>query len=215
MGVHGLLVMLLLLEDEMILRDSPLPRRLMGMWIHLPRPTPHEEPVALPQPSSTTRADRAPAVAPITLAQDQPAPSEPTAPTGPAAPPRVDWRSEAASVAALIAREKEGPPKTFSGPVEKMREPCKPAESSFKMKSRKKEEPEPSPPSWTEMVGPPRGSVMMGGTRVGIIPLVGGGGGIGWLTLGWEEPEPDKHYFDDMKAGKNQVSSVPDPNVCD
>jgi len=40
-------------------------------------------------------------------------------------------------------------------------------------------------------------------------------GGIAALTLDWEEPEPDKHYFDDMKQGKTPHSSVPDPNVCD
>jgi hypothetical protein len=39
--------------------------------------------------------------------------------------------------------------------------------------------------------------------------------GSAWLTPGWEEPDPDKHYFDDMKKGKTQNSSVPDPNVCD
>jgi hypothetical protein len=35
------------------------------------------------------------------------------------------------------------------------------------------------------------------------------------LTLGWEEPDPDKHFFDDMKKGRTPDSSVPDPNVCD
>lgn len=39
--------------------------------------------------------------------------------------------------------------------------------------------------------------------------------GIAALTLGWEEPEPDKHLFDDMMAGRRRPSSVPDPNVCD
>jgi hypothetical protein len=40
-------------------------------------------------------------------------------------------------------------------------------------------------------------------------------GGIAALTMGWEEPPPDKHFFDDMKQGKTPHSSVPDPNVCD
>jgi hypothetical protein len=37
------------------------------------------------------------------------------------------------------------------------------------------------------------------------------------LTLGWEEPPPNKHLFDDMteKKGQRSESSVPDPNVCD
>lgn len=39
--------------------------------------------------------------------------------------------------------------------------------------------------------------------------------GIGFLTPGWEEPEPDSHLFDDMMAGRRSKSSVPDPNVCD
>ena len=33
--------------------------------------------------------------------------------------------------------------------------------------------------------------------------------------MDWEEPPPDKHFFDDMKQGKTPHSSVPDPNVCD
>ena len=34
-------------------------------------------------------------------------------------------------------------------------------------------------------------------------------------VLGWEEPDPDKHFFDDMKKDRTPDSSVPDPNVCD
>jgi hypothetical protein len=47
-------------------------------------------------------------------------------------------------------------------------------------------------------------------------------GGLGYkigaaLTLGWEEPPPNTHLFDDIERdkGKRPVSSVPDPNVCD
>jgi hypothetical protein len=39
--------------------------------------------------------------------------------------------------------------------------------------------------------------------------------GSAGLTLGWEEPDPDKHFFDDMKKGRTPESSVPDPNICD
>lgn len=39
--------------------------------------------------------------------------------------------------------------------------------------------------------------------------------GSGALTLGWEPPPPNKHLFDDMKAGKTPRSSVPDPETCD
>jgi hypothetical protein len=28
-------------------------------------------------------------------------------------------------------------------------------------------------------------------------------------------PEANSHLFDDMKAGKTQESSVPDPDICD
>lgn len=40
-------------------------------------------------------------------------------------------------------------------------------------------------------------------------------GGIAVLTPGWEKPEPNKHLFDDMMAGRRSPSSVPDPNTCD
>lgn len=40
-------------------------------------------------------------------------------------------------------------------------------------------------------------------------------GGSVSLTLGWEKQDPDKHYFDDMMAGKGAISSVPDPDICD
>jgi hypothetical protein len=39
--------------------------------------------------------------------------------------------------------------------------------------------------------------------------------GSAGLTLGWEPPDPDKHYFDDMQTRKDRRSSVPDAVVCD
>jgi hypothetical protein len=39
-------------------------------------------------------------------------------------------------------------------------------------------------------------------------------GGSASLTLGWEKQDPDKHLFDDMKAGR-RTKSVPDPVTCD
>lgn len=40
-------------------------------------------------------------------------------------------------------------------------------------------------------------------------------GGSAMLTPGWEKPDPNKHLFDDMMAGRRLPSSVPDPNTCD
>lgn len=42
-----------------------------------------------------------------------------------------------------------------------------------------------------------------------------GKGGIAMITPGWEEPEADKHFFDDMLAGKSVKSSVPDAHTCE
>lgn len=145
----------------------------------VPAPAPaEEEPVstAAPRASAPTRP---PPVALPSTAITLPAPAIET-PVPPAEPPgNVDWFAQSVDRAARYAAEVEAPPATIGNPPQKMREPCKPRESSFKWKSD-------SRPT-----------------------------GLGALTPGWEEPEPDKHLFDDMMAGRRSKSSVPDPNVCD
>jgi hypothetical protein len=210
LAVHGLFLLMVLVESSMPPRPLPPSRQPVSMWIHLPVPQPPEVPVPREEmpavTQATARISRQPATA-ITLppVADSPAPS-----TSEDAPPAVDWYAEAARVRGQREAEEEFRNKVIGAPVAKMREPCEVQESSMfpwtKEEIMKKENPDP-PAHWSSMTGPPAGSVKIGGVRVGII-----GGGVS-IPLG--KPEPNKHLFDDMMEGKSPPSSVPDPNVCD
>ncbi len=212
LAVHGLFAVLLLREGGQPRPDSGATRSLQGTWIHLlPLPEPEpvdraEEPAVADPPARPVR--ERPATA-ITLSPAPPAAPAATSDSGPPASsgegiesrPWTDWDLEAEKLAAR--REREAESEGFSGPLQALREPCKPYQSSM-FPGRQEEEP--PPPTWQDATRPPPGSVMMGGTRVGVVPVFG-------IPIGKEEP--DKHLFDDMMAGRTPRSSVPDPNVCD
>jgi hypothetical protein len=207
--VHGLFALLMLLEESAPDRPLPAARRLMSLWIHLPLPeglpavedagagasqpvdvSPEEAPVRAPPARAST----------ITLPTASTAPSTPAAPVAPPDTP-VDWFSQAGTLAARAAEAAETEP-SFSAPADKMREPCKPRKSSFEWKDKP-----PKPEPQINPLLPPTDSVKLGGARVGVV-------GIGIKLFGPKD-EPNKHLFDDMKAGKTPYSSVPDPNYCD
>ncbi|HWL63032.1 MAG TPA: hypothetical protein VNQ32_09555 [Steroidobacteraceae bacterium] len=212
LAVHGLFAMLLLGERDDKQPRARTERTLQGTWIHLlPLTEPEFPEQDVVQPAVPVAPARATAVRPPTAISLAPAPEAPPASDdgaqGSTQPgidsrPWTDWDLEAEKLAAR--RQWQDEPEGFSGPLQALREPCKPHQSSM---FPKKKEVEDAPPTWQDAARPPPGSVMMGGTRVGVV-----GAGI---PLGRSKPEPNKHLFDDMMAGKTPRSSVPDPNVCD
>lgn len=212
LAVHGLFMILLLREGDDRRRSPATTRSLEGTWITLlplPEPEPSEQEV---ETTDSTSPARVSVVRPSTAITLAPAPQAPPAP-GEGAPgstqpgiesrPWTDWDLEAEKLAARRKWETES--EGFSGPLQAMREACEPRQSSM---FPKKKEVEDAPPTWQDAAKPPPGSVMMGGTRVGVVPIFG-------VPLGGAKEEPNKHLFDDMMAGKTPRSSVPDPNVCD
>jgi hypothetical protein len=195
LAVHGLFVLLLLLEKRLPPRELP-PRRLVGMWIHLP---PVLDPVDQ-SAAATPPPARKPEVAPPPAPAPADTPAEPTD-VQPAqladepSLPRVDWHAEAARLAARGAGEPEAPP-TIGKPLQKMREPCEPRESSFEWNA---EEPKAGLLPLPYVIIAERCMISVGFFSCILGPL----------------PPPDKHLFDDMQAGRTPDSSVPDPNTCD
>jgi hypothetical protein len=208
LAVHGLFLLMLLVERHLPPRPLPPPRQPVSTWIHLPVLQPSEAPIppvdSPPPAQARVRTIRQPATA-ITL---PPAAETPSPRTTDDTPRAVDWYAEAARVREQRESEEAFRNKEIGAPVAKMREPCEAQESSMfpwtKEQIMKKENPNP-PGDWTAMMGPATGRPIgagMGGPVVGFsIPL--------------GKPEPNKHLFDDMKEGKTPHSSVPDPNVCD
>lgn len=208
LAMHGVLALLLMLEDRDMQRPLPAARRLTGMWIHLPPPSlreievpvvparadaPAEVPAA-PRPRTAITLAPVPAMAPES-------PAEAGVATSPESRLPTDWELKAQKLAGTYGPDD---PETFSPPPETTREACKPHQSSM---WPKKPEKVIAPPSWRDNFKPPPGSVMLGGRRVGVV-------GMG-IPIGGPKPEPNSHLFDDMMAGKTPRSSVPDPNVCD
>lgn len=200
LGVHGLFVLLLLLEKRFPPRDLPPSRQLVGMWIHLPAVPESVEaldPVeqsAPPTPPPVTQQEAGPPPA-ASEAIAEPAEVQPAQPAEEASRPRVDWYAEAARLAAQGAGEPE-PPATFGKPLQKMREACEPRKSSFE---------------WNAEV-PKAGLLPLPYVIIADRCMVT----VGFFScvLG-ALPPPNKHLFDDMQAGRTPGSSVPDPNVCD
>lgn len=215
LAVHGLFAVLLLREGGPSRPATSTLRTLEGTWIHLlplPEPAPPEpaeEPrfANPPRRPADVRPSQTPASTAITLA---PAPAPPLTPgigtdeTGSEPRPWTDWQLEAEKLSARREREMLED-KSFSGSLQALREPCKPYQSSM---FPEKKPPEDPPRSWQDGTRPPPGSVMAGGTRVGVVPIFG-------APIGGPREEPNKHLFDDMMAGRTPRSSVPDPNTCD
>lgn len=196
--VH-LLVLLLLLQEDRVERSRPLPPRVLpvNVWIHLPpletptRPATGEVTIALrgqPAPAPVPVPEFVPRRAIVLPPADAPAPT-------PEQRAGVDWYAEASKLAARAAQD-EGPSDGFGEPLQKMREPCEPRESSFKWNPEQK--------------------------KYGLLPLpyivIGEACVIGLGFFGCalgSPPEPNSHLFDDMRAGRTPESSVPHPNYCD
>lgn len=192
--VHALLLLLLLQEDR-IERRAALPTRAMvNMWIHLPPPP---IPQANREEAAPDPRDRPPVPRPSlprTAIVLQPSVETPANPSTRETAP-VDWYGEAGKLAARAA-EDTAPSDGFGEPLQKMRETCEPRDSSFDWNPEEK--------------------------KYGLLPLpyvmlgqrcVIGLGFFG-CTLS-ALPEPNKHLFDDMEAGRTPDSSVPHPNYCD
>lgn len=242
LATHALLVLLLQIEGRgrpETIASSP---RIASITIRLfpvgpPVPDQPDESVApQPQPAPVPAPGVfAPAIAPEPVsgapaaAEDQPA--------------SVDWNGRASELAARIAQQAETP-RTFSQPLQVMRQPCTPR-TRYDKATRELMEPllpqdnDPVPPGG---IGPAPSSVRMGGVRVGIVRIGGGedksrqdsssgrkpsfrwkwdtpdmknGGLEELLTSGWAEAVPYDGMFDDMLQGRTPRSSVPDPDKCD
>jgi hypothetical protein len=147
-------------------------------------------------------------------------PSQPVAPTAPRPPPRfrspapratgssstaisspptINWEGEAKAAGRRLAE----PPResaTFSRPAETVRKPCEPPESSFVWNPE------------LPRAGFTRTPIPLPFVRLGERCVVG----LGFFGCNMGPlPEPNSHLFDDMKEGKTQESSVPEPNICD
>jgi len=167
--------------------------------------------------------------------QDEGAPDHPSS-TAEAGNP-VDWHAGAAEQAARYA-ERLDRPDTLRALTSPIRQPCRPRRD-FDAETRQKMNALLPPRPDLDITGaePPTKSVIMGSARVGLLGVGGvrpppeddgrpkssfrwkwdevNRGGIGSLTLGWEEPPPYDGMFDDMQAGRTPESSVPDPDTCD
>lgn len=220
-AAHVFFVALLLVEARFERREAVTPAPPAGQWITLvlpplPPPPPPETPdestprgqeetLPVPPPAPAARRSTAitlppPATAPIT--EESPAPPARLSP---------NWQAQASKLAEDYAKEVENPP-SVGGPVKKMREPCEPRVSSFWGKKDKEED---APPSWDQVPG---ATTMVGGMPIGVSGGALGGGAVGGGGIKIplrEKPEPNKHLFDDMMAGKTPVSSVPHHEKCD
>jgi len=193
LAVHGLLVTALLMEDRGLMRPLPASRAPADIWIHLAPVlvTEQVEPAHQTAPPSSQRA--------MTARADAGAlspPSPQTAPRIPAEPPAespVNWDLAAEKRTSNYGEEDTPPP--FGLPAAKMRESCKPRDSSFEW----------SPAE--ERAGLYPLPYMMVGERC-VIGLAFFGCALG------EAPPPNTHLFDDMQKGLT-AKSVPDPDYCD
>lgn len=216
-AAHAFFLALLLLETRFDRQEKEITAPPTGQWITLvlpplPPPPPEtqddestqREDVVVPPPAQAGRRSTAIALPPPVTA--------PITEESPARPPGLsaDWQAQATKLAEAYAEERERPP-AFGGPVEGMRKPCEPRVSSF---WGKKKENEDAPPAWDQVPGP---TTMVGGMPIGVAGGALGGGAVGGagIKIPLGKPEPNKHLFDDMVAGKTPASSVPHHEKCD
>lgn len=133
LAAHALFLLLLVGGRETI-RVQPV-RDRVSLPITLFPIQPPPEPEDAPPPPETPL--------PRVPAREPPRPTAITLPTPEEAPapretPDVDWHGQASNLAARLAEELERPPPTLGRPVEKMREPCKPRERSFRWKDEQR-----------------------------------------------------------------------------
>jgi len=134
LAAHALFLLLLVTGGRDPQRQVQPARERVSLPITLfplPLPPPLEE--ERPPPDAPPRRVPVPALprpgTAITLppVEEEPGSREPV-------PGDVDWYRQAGELAARVAEELEKPPPTLGKPLQKMREPCKPRESSFKWK---------------------------------------------------------------------------------
>lgn len=188
LAAHVLFILLLLIERRNAPRPSPAARELVAIPITL-------TPLVMP-PEQLPDTESAPDVAQPSVRAAPPPPR--TTP-----PPRPATAITLAPSTQPAERATPDNPRDWST-------------ASSELAARYAERAEGSAPTFSpppakmrEPCTPPRQSFKFKADQPP------GKGGSAMLTLGWEEPDPDKHFFDDMKAGKKSSSSVPDPITCD
>lgn len=227
LAAHAPIALLLWLDDGSAsrpVRQESLVRAIAITLLPLEAPATSEatDPAESGESGETLRPGTPNAVPPPAMpsaAITLPAPEE-SSPTALAAPREIDWYAQAGAAAARHAEQADNPG-TFSGPIQKMREPCNPRKSSFW--APLEGEPGAERPRWEDMSNAPPGSTMIGSTRVGIVPLKNIVRTIAILTgkersdelVRENRSEPNRRLFDDMKAGATPDSSVPDTDHCD
>jgi hypothetical protein len=190
--VHGALLLILLHSHRIRTHEEPAVA-FVSVWIEPRQAKPESAPrEATPSPAPAPRRSVAPAP-PAPPASEAPVTAPISAPEPTPAP--IDWAGEAAAAAARLASPDKGSD-SFSPAPKLPRKPCEPPKSSFEW------HPE-------EM-------------RAGLLPLpfvrlgercVVGLGFFG-CALG-ELPKANGKLFDDVKEGKTQQPTVPNPNHCD
>jgi hypothetical protein len=193
--VHGLLI-LLFFQGESVENRTPMWQPpMVDVWIHLPQPPSR---IDGDQPAPRRRSEESPllSVTPsvaITLQQAEVPPSQ--AAEDSEGTTTVDWYGEASKLAARHA-EDSSVPGGMGQPVQKMREACKPRDSSFEWSPEQEE------------YGLLPLPYMMVGERCVV--------GIRFFSCSLGAmPEPNKRLFDDMRKGSTPQSSVPSPHTCD
>jgi len=206
--VHAGLVWLFIEEKQMDRRTAPPDQVMVNVWIHLPAPAPVDrEPAMTPDPGDTAIRGVAPADLPVVVPPraDAPTSEPPLQPLPPAelipSPPSqesrsdVDWYRQAETRAERLAAVEVEARDIAGRVVQRLREPCQPRDSSFEWNPQEE--------------------------RRGLLPLpfilIGERCGIGLGFFGCNLgalPEPNKHLFDDMQAGRTPRSSVPHHEHC-
>ncbi|MEY2855592.1 MAG: hypothetical protein RL030_2724 [Pseudomonadota bacterium] len=196
LSVHGLLVLLLVTGSRVRPRTLSESIAFVGLWVDPPAPVAPSAP--LPQrdvrPVSPRSLPAPPVPGPVV---DEP-PNESSS-TAISVAPTIDWQGEAKGAGRRNAEGSEGPD-TFSAPPKTVRKPCEPPESSFVWNPE------------LPRAGFTKTPIPLPFVRLGERCVVG----LGFFACNLSPlPEANSHLFDDLKEGKTQESSVPDPNICD
>jgi hypothetical protein len=187
--VHGLLILLWRFGSFSDPRSNEAPVQFISLWPEIELPTTATEVITPPEPGMRALAEVPP---------PEPATEESASITDPAPQPPIDWQREATEAAKRQA-ERTGDSTEFSAPPATMRKPCEPPESSFKWNPE------------TPRAGFTRTPIPLPFVRLGDGCVVG----LGFFSCILNALPADGRLFDDVKEGKAQVWSVPDPNICD
>lgn len=205
--VHAGLVWLFIEDKQIDRRTTPPDQVMVKVWIHLPAPIDRDRAmtsdpgqaairgvsradpagVVPPQPELPTSTPPLPSSSPSVL-PPSPSPQEPGA--------NIDWYGQLEARAARLADVEVENRDVAGRVIQRMREPCQPRDSSFEWSPQEKR----------------RGLLPLPFIMIGERCVIG----LGFFgcSLG-ALPEPDKHLFDDMQAGRTPRSSVPHHENCD